>query len=232
MEKIIQKMSGHYIICGVDGVGFHIASELCDTDRPHVVVCPDSSNIERAVSVFKNILYIKGDPTDNDTLIKAGVENAAGLFAVTEDDNQNLVISLTAKQINQNIRVIAGCYDLKNTEKMKKAGADSVVSPAYIGGLRMASEMVRPAVVSFLDTMLRDREKNLRIEEITVPESFSEKDISELGLRKYRNTLLLAVRSGDDSIYNPPDDYVISGGEKLIVMTTPDERKSLEESLI
>ena len=84
---------------------------------------------------------------------------AKGLFAVSGDDNQNLVISLTAKQLDPNIRVVARCHDLKNMEKMKKAGANSVVSPTFIGGLRMASEMARPAVVSFLDIMMRDKEK-------------------------------------------------------------------------
>ena len=82
------------------------------------------------------------------------------------------MISLTAKQLNPGVKVVAKCNDLKNSEKIKKAGADSVVSPAFIGGLRIASEMIRPTAVSFLDTMLRDREKNLRMEEIPVPDSF------------------------------------------------------------
>jgi voltage-gated potassium channel len=95
-----------------------------------------------------------------DTLLKAGIEKAKGLFAVTGDDNQNLVVSLTAKQLNPNLRVVAQCNEIKNSQKMRKAGADATVSTTSIGVLRMASEMVRPTVVSFLDTMLRDRERN------------------------------------------------------------------------
>lgn len=131
------------------------------------------------------------------------------MFAVSGDDNQNLVISLTAKQLNPNIRVVARCHDLKNIDKLKKVGADAVVSPTFIGGLRMASEMVRPTVVSFLDIMLRDKKKNLRVEEIPVPELFAGKAIADLQLKKYPNTLLLAVRTKDDWIFNPTDDYII-----------------------
>ena len=86
---------------------------------------------------------------------------------------------------------------------MRKAGADAVVSPSAIGGLRMASEMVRPTVVSFLDTMLRDREKNLRVEELPVPESFVGRPISALNLKRFAHVLLLAVRTGENWIYNP-----------------------------
>jgi voltage-gated potassium channel len=228
MEKIIKKMRGHYIICGIEGVGFHIVGELYDTNRPHVVVCSDSERMEKVMEAFKENAYIEGDPTDSDTLLKAGIESAIGLFAVTDDDNQNLVVSLTAKQINPNIKVVAGCYDLKNIEKMKKAGADTVVSPTYIGGLRMASEMVRPAVVSFLDTMLRDKEKNLRIEEIAVPESSVGKAISDFEFERFRNTLLLAARTKEDWLYNPPKNYIIKSEDRLIVMTTPEELQRLE----
>ena len=93
------------------------------------------------------------------------------------------------------VRVVARCSQLDHIEKLKRAGADAVVSPTFIGGLRMASEMVRPKVVSFLDVMLRDKEKNLRIEKVSVPSSFSGKPLSALNLKKNRNLLLLAIRA-------------------------------------
>jgi voltage-gated potassium channel len=112
---------------------------------------------------------------------------------------------------------------------LRKAGADAVVSPTFIGGLRMASEMVRSTVVSFLDTMLRDKEKNLRIEEVAVPATFAGKAVSALDLRKHRNILLLAIKTEKDWIYNPPDDYIIKLDDTLILMTTPEERTELEK---
>lgn len=147
---------------------------------------------------------------------------------LNETFRQNLVISLTAKQLNPNIRVVARCHDLKNIDKLKKVGADAVVSPTFIGGLRMASEMVRPTVVSFLDIMLRDKKKNLRVEEIPVPELFAGKAIADLQLKKYPNTLLLAVRTKDDWIFNPTDDYVIKPENTLIFMSTHQERQEME----
>lgn len=229
MEKIIKKLRNHYIVCGVEGVGIHIINELHDTKRDFVIIDLEKAKIEKVLHDFKDLIYIVGDPTDNETLIRAGIREAKGLFASSNDDNQNLIVSLTAKQLNPKLRVIASCNDVKNIEKIKKAGADSVVSPTYIGGLRMASEMVRPTVVSFLNIMMRDREKNLRVEEVEVPENFAGKTISDLNLKKHPNILLLAVRTIDDWIFNPPDNYSVKKGNFLIFMTTPEERFELEK---
>ena len=228
MEKMISKLKGHFIVCGVEGVGFYVLSELSDTKRPYVAVDIDREKIDKTFEDFRDPLFIIGDATDSDTLLEAGIKEAKGLFAVTGDDNQNLVISLTAKQLNTDVRVVARCRDLRNVEKMKKAGADAVVSPTFIGGLRMASEMVRSTVVSFLDTMLRDREKNLRIEEIMVPEQFAGKPIADMCMKEHPSTLLLAVRTEGDWLYNPPIDYILKSKDALIFMTTPEERGKLE----
>jgi voltage-gated potassium channel len=136
-------------------------------------------------------------------------------------------LSLTAKQLNPRLRVVARCNDIRNTEKMKKAGADAVVSPGAIGGLRMASEMVRPTVVSFLDTMLRDREKNLRVEELPVPEAFVGRPISALNLKRFSHALLLAVKTGENWVYNPSESCVIDKENTLVFMTTPEGRNEL-----
>lgn len=228
MEKIIKKFKNHYIVCGVGGVGFHIVNEMYATKRQHVIIDADRSKIDKVLETFRDEIFIEGDATYNDTLLAAGIKEASGLFAVTGDDNQNLVLSLTAKQLNPDIRVVARCHDLKNMEKMKKAGADAVVSPSSIGGLRMASEMVRSTVVSFLDIMLRDKEKNLRVEEITVPDSFAGKPISALNLRECPNSLLLAVKTEGGWIYNPSRDSIMKPENTLIFMTTPEEKEKLE----
>ena len=229
MEREIKKLKGHYLICSVEDVGFYIATELTSTKRPFVIVEIDPKRIERAMKVFPESLLVEGDPTDSDTLVRGGIREAAGLFAVTGEDHQNLVISLTAKQLNPSLRVVSRCRDLKNMEKIKKAGADSVVSPAFIGGLRIASEMVRPTAVSFLDVMLRDRDLNLRVEEIVVPDSFAGKPIRALNLIKHPHFLLLAVKKGEKWFYNPPKDEVLQPGDTLIFMTTPDERVQLDD---
>jgi voltage-gated potassium channel len=116
---------------------------------------------------------------------------------------------------------------MRNSQKMKKAGADAVVSPCAIGGLRMASEMVRPTVVSFLDTMLRDTGINLRVEELPVPESFVGRPISALNLKRCSHTLLLAVKTKEGWVYNPSENYVIDQKNTLVFMTTPEGRNEL-----
>lgn len=229
MEKMVKGLNEHYIVCGIEGVGFNIVKELYEIGRPHVIVDIDKNKINKLLEEIRNEIFIEGDATDGDTLLKAGIKDAKGLFAVTGNDNQNLVISLTAKQINPNIKVVVRCHDTKNMEKIKMAGADSVVSPTLIGGLRMASEMIRPMVVSFLDVMLRDKEKNLRIEEVSAPQSFAERTVASLNMKRHPNILLLAVRTKTDWIYNPPDDYVVKPENTLIFMTTPDGRNELEK---
>jgi voltage-gated potassium channel len=231
MEKTISNLKKHYIICGVDGVGFYILSELHATGRPYVLVDLQRKPIDRALEFFPGQFFIEGDPTDDATLMKAGIGVAEGIFAVTGDDNQNLVISLTAKQLNPQLRVVACCNDIKSTEKIKKVGADAVVSPSYIGGLRMASEMIRPAVVSFLDIMLRRKDENMRVEEVMVPQHLIGVSISKLDLKKYPSLLLLAVKSGDDWLYNPPREHVMKSGDVLIFMATALERSEIETAL-
>jgi voltage-gated potassium channel len=227
MEKTAGNSSDHYIVCGVGRVGFHIVSELHATNRRLVVVDTDKEKAERCLELFRDQAFIEGDATNSETLLKAGIEKARGLFAVTGDDNQNLVVSLTAKQLNPNLRVVARCNEVGNSQKMRKAGADAIVSPTSIGGLRMASEMVRPTVVSFLDTMLRDREKGLRIEELRVPQSFVGKSISALDLNRYPHVVLLAVRTGEDWVYRPSQNHVIAHDSTLVFVTTPEEREKL-----
>ena len=231
MEKIAGKSTDHYILCGLGSVGFYIANELYATKRPHVIVDVNKKNIERSLESLHDAVFIEGDATDSETLLKAGVEKATGLFAATGDDNQNMVVTLTAKQLNPKLKVVARCSDMRNSEKMKKAGADAVVSPTAIGGLRMASEMVRPTVVSFLDIMLRDKDKNLRVEELPVPQSLVGQPISALNLKRFSHALLLAVKTRDDWVYNPPESYVIDQKNTLVFMATPEGRDELAKFL-
>ena len=227
MEKIARSLEDHYIVCGAGKVGFHVIRELHATRRPCVVLERDPSMLKDLAASIEGAVYLQDDPTDDDALISAGIKKARGLFAATRDDNTNLVIVLTARQLSSRIHIVARCNDLKRTDKMKAAGADSVISPALIGGLRMASEMVRPTVVSFLDLMLRDTDKNLRLEEVST--SMAGKRITDLDLQRFRDTLLLAVRTPSGWVYNPHPDHVLDQDSHLVVMTTPEERAKLQD---
>lgn len=231
MEKKIKKFKNHFIVCGIEGVGLHIINELNNTNRPCVVIDKDKMSIEKLTEKFPEQIYIEGDATEDTILLKAGIENAKGIFAATRDDNINLVICLSAKQINNKIKVVSGCNDIMNIMKMRKSGANYVISPTFIGGLRMASEMIRPAAVSFLDTMLRDKYKNLRIEDLPVSDLYVGKPVSSLNLKKYHNSLLLAIKTASGWTYNPSDNFILESGHTLVIMTTPEEREGLEKNI-
>ncbi|MBW1825003.1 MAG: TrkA family potassium uptake protein [Deltaproteobacteria bacterium] len=231
MEKVVSKYRNHFIVCGAGRVGFYIAQELFATQRRQVLIDTNKDKIEGVLEAFSDLPFFVGDATDNSTLLKAGIEEAQGVFAATGDDNQNLVISLTARQLNPQVRAVARCREVGNSDKMKRAGANAVVSTMFIGGLRMASEMVRPEVVSFLDVMLRDKENNLRIEEIPVSPSLTGKRVSDLDLKKFRQTLLLAIRTAKGWVYNPPDDYALLPNSTLIFLGSPEDKEKLEKML-
>jgi len=229
MEKHIHMLTNHYIICGIGRVGRNVAHELTTTHRTYVVIDEDMQSIETHLEKYPGHLYIHGDASDDDILQKAHIETARGVFAVTGDDNKNLVISLTAKQLSPAVRVVARCHEIRNTEKIRKAGADAIVSPDFTGGLRIASAMIRPHVVTFLDRMLKSDE-NLRVEEVIVPAGFSERAIDEVDLPD-RGYILLALREQERWVFNPARSHVLRPNTTLVIMATPEGRHAVEKAL-
>jgi len=231
MEKCIERWSGHFIIAGWSRVAAQIARELAATRRRFVLVDPVAGEHTRRIESDEPVPSVDGEPGEEEALRAAGIQHAAGLFAAADDDMVNILICMTARQMNPSLRIVAALAEPRNEAKMRKAGADAVVSAVAIGGLRMASEMIRPTVVSFLDTMLRARESRLRVEEISVPATFEGRTLAELNLGRSREWLLVALRCGADWVFNPADDTRLARDSKLIVMTTPEGREQLERHL-
>jgi voltage-gated potassium channel len=227
MQKKIEQLKNHYIVCGVGLVGSNVVHDLESTNRPTVIIDNDLKNIHRYLETHPEQLYLHGDATDNDVLLAAGVMRAQGVFAVAHDDSANLVISLSAKQLNPNLRVVARCHDVKNAEKTRRSGADEVVSPDFSGGLRIVSAMVRPNVMSFLDEMLKS-DSNLRMEEILIPESLAGKPLSVL-YHGNQDSVVLAIQSQRAWQFNPSASYLLQDKDVLMVMTTPEGRSRLEQ---
>ena len=232
MEKRIDNLSAHYIICGCGRVGKNVAQELFQTERSFVMADSSRDVFDGFAdeNLFKDIPFLVGSCTDDDFLIKLGVKRAAGVFVTSGDDNTNLVVALSVRTLNSAVKIVAVTKDINHVQKLKKAGANRVISPTYIGGLRMASEMLRPNVTSFLDEMLRSQ-MNERFEQINIPHSMEGTPLKDLAIEDLPETIVLAINEYDRWIYKPPASHVLKKDSYLVLLTNPKERKSIEEKL-
>jgi voltage-gated potassium channel len=229
MEKSIAQMRGHYIVCGIGRVGSNVAHELLKTHRSFVVIESERAPLDNWLEHQPQTMYLHDDAADDEALQRAGVGQATGVFAVTGDDSHNLMIALSVKLINPKARVVVRLHDIRNAKKARRAGADEIVSPDFTGGMRIASAMVRPHVVNFMDQMLHS-DQALRVEEVTVPTGFAEVTVGEL-VPKSPDYLLMATHESGRWIFNPPDDHKVQAGVVLVVMTNPEGRAHLERRL-
>ena len=234
MDKRIAKMKDHFIVCGIGMVGLYIAHELFLTNKQIVAIDVDESKLDLFKANNITVDLVVGDATENEILWKAMIEHAKGLFAVTNSDNDNIVISLTARQLNSSLRIISRCNDMRNIDKIKRAGADAVVALNYIGGLRMASEMIRPNLTTFLDMMIRDIDVPMKVMEIQVQthSNYIGKPIKDLKSAIEGNVLFIAARkTSGEWIYNPYPDTVLEKHMSIILIATPEEKDILTELL-
>ncbi|HBI83652.1 potassium channel family protein [Orrella sp. NBD-18] len=230
MDQAVKKLKNHYILCGLGRVGENVAQELSITKRPFVSIDPNPQAIQNLKDKNPGFLYVLGDATDDDCLKHAGIDHAVGLFAVSGEDALNMMIIITARQLRPDLRIVARCHDVKNIEKMKKAGADSIVSPDFTGGMRIASAMVRPHVVSFIEEMLRD-EASFRVEEIEIPSSRTGESLGNIAQR-HENYILMGVRRQNGQlIFNPSSSWIIEQGSILIAMANTEGRQNLIDQL-
>lgn len=224
MRQAIAELKGHLIVCGAGVVAGHFIDEMMSVRRQVVAIVPQATALPPR-STTQELLYVAGDASDEEVLEEAGIGRAAGLVAALEADRDNVLVILTARQANPALRIVAMLVDDRNEPKLRRAGADAVVSPFRIGGMRMASEMIRPMVVTFLDKMLRDRDRNLRVEELRVGRGSPAigKTIAELDVNAMPGLLLLALLEPVTATWSfKPDQRTrLAEGATLIVMGDP-----------
>lgn len=232
MLKEISSLKNHFIVCGIGNTGYVVVKELIQTKRDFVVVDTDLNELEK-LSETDKILYINDDATNDAALVNAGIHEAHGLITILPDDKDNLFVTLTAKQLNPNLRIVSKGVEEHTIKKLKLAGAASVVMPSFIGGLRMVSELIRPAAVSFLDKMLRTQKgKSYRIEEIAIPAGsrFIGQTLSQANLLKGTRVLIVAMKGKDeDFTYNPDPKSVITDGTVIVILGESTETKKVCE---
>lgn len=220
MEKMISAMREHYVVCGMGETGHYAAVELMTTRRPLVAIDSDEERLKRLAATAP-FPYVVGDATDELVLDRAGIRVAAGVMCALPNDRDNWFLTLTCRQLNSKLRIVAKVEDVNLMARVKNAGANAVVSPQFIGGLRMVSEMVRPTVVTFLDRMLRDREKAYRVEEIRVDSDSRAvgKPLRDLNLTQW-GILVVAIQPPGSETFDhaPSAETVLPPGATLVVL--------------
>jgi voltage-gated potassium channel len=229
MQRRIDGLTGHYIVCSLGDTGRHAVAELRKTNTAHVVVDMSDDNIRKLKElhpeILQDMLYVVGDATEEEVLEKAGLARARGLIVALPLDKDNLVVTVIVRQRFPQMRIVARAAERNFADRILRAGANSVVSPSQIGGLRMASELIRPHVVGFLDLMLKEQGKTLRVAEIEVKAAspWAGSALHDLNLKGRYNLLVLGLKrtTGEKSgelVVNPPDDAVVNKEEVIIAM--------------
>lgn len=220
MLKQIRDMKDHFIVCGAGEVGHHVVRELLKTGHHFVVIDHDQERLEK-IQHLGEFPVLNGDGADEEVLESAGLSRARGLATVLPEDKDNLMVTVTVRQKNPTIRIVARCAEQRMADKLILAGANAAVAPNTIGGMRLASELIRPHVVGFLDLMLKETSKTLRVEEISVGEasSWNGKTIHETEIHRRFELLALALRKRSGEMkYNPHGDTALGAGDVLVVM--------------
>ncbi|HXX56808.1 MAG TPA: potassium channel protein [Thermodesulfovibrionales bacterium] len=229
LEKKIKGLRNHYIVCGYGRMGKVICKELKEKEANFVVVekeqiAPDTSG--------GDVLFIRGDATRDEVLKEAGIERATGLISVLSTDAENLYVVLSARVLNPALSIVARAGEEGSEEKLLRAGADRVVSPYYIGGLRIAHSVLKPAVVDFIEFATRSGNIDLQMEEIFVQEGskIAGSTLDECGIGRELGIIIVAIKRSDgEMLFNPTFRTSIKSGDVLIALGERSKLRVLED---
>ena len=233
LNKKIRHLKNHHIVCGYGRIG----RVLCKHLNAHpalklVVVEKDPERIPEMES--DSMLYISGDASEEENLLKAGIKQAKILIAALATDIDNVFLVLTAKQLNPNIFIVARASDKRAKSKLQAAGANRVESPYDVGAVSMAYRVLRPSVTSFLDLVFAHNRKDIQMDEIPVAPSSLLVGImlKDSGIRQRFNLIIIAIKkSNNEMMFNPSFETVIKSGDTVIAMGKSDDLLELEKML-
>lgn len=227
-ERKAKKMKNHFICCGYGRLGNHTVKELvhfgCD-----IVVIENDESLANQLNSEEGITAIVGDATEDEVLLQAGIKNATGLLAALADDADNVFVTLTARQLNPAIRIVARANSDKTRRKLIQAGAERLVLPHEMGGRRMAYALMRPVLADFIDKVMGDG-SHQRLEQWTIPEGCEVigKTIKQAQIRnRYGVSVLGLARQGRDIEIAGTADPQLQIGDTLIVLGPPEKIKDM-----
>lgn len=234
MNRNIDRLYNHIIICGIGSVGEQVIAKFCQSHLNNFVVIEQRD--EQLSALFEKWegfkYFIQGDATDEDVLKRAGIERAKAIVTTLPTDASNLFVVVTAKILNPKVLIISRCLDQSAISKLRRAGADHVISPNIISGERMASVVLKPNIVSFLDNItLGEEQVSLSMEEVPIS-SFSHlvnKSLHEAQIPQKTGLMVIAIRSGQTNkfMFNPRSATILQADDVLIVLGSEHQVKSL-----
>lgn len=234
MEKAIQKLKDHYIICGHGRLGNIVRERLKEENLPHVVI--DSSEEGLAeLREKKDCLYIEGDATNEEVLILAGIKRAKAVAALLATDADNLYLVMTVKMINPSLFVLSKVTSEEAERKIIQIGANKVVSPYKESALKIAQGLIRPTLVDFLDLIIRRSELSLLMEEIVVKKNAMvvNRTLADCDIRRKANVIVVAIKKpGQAIVFNPSPDMNIEPGDTLLVLGSTEDLSLFEKIYI
>ena len=228
--SVVAMMANHIIVCGFGRVGEQVVRELVKNGTPVVVI---ERNTDWLEEMDDPLPYVEGDATEDDVLIAAGIERAAGLIAALPSDANNVFIALTAKGINRDIQVVARAERPESEEKLRRAGADKVINPSFLSGRRMAMTILKPVTVDYVDTIFHDRTGQYAIEEVKIEphSSFVHTSVGDQAVRTRFRVTIIAIQRQDDIIGNPTPDERFCAGDIVIVFGEKRASEAFEQAV-
>ncbi len=226
LEKRVKRQKDHFILCGYGRIGSFIARQFKREDVPFVAVENDPERIK--VIEEEGFNYVEGNATEDEILIRAGVERARGLIATIPSDADNLYITLSARSLNPDLYILSRANEEGADKKLLSAGANRVVSPYLMGAARMVNAVLRPNIVEFVDLVVQRRHLELQLEEIIVEDDtkFKGKPLSESGIKRDLGLIVVAIKKASgEMVFNPSSETLIEKDDILIVLG---EKKHLE----
>jgi voltage-gated potassium channel len=229
LERQIKALSNHYIVCGFGRMGRVLVQQLTREDVALVVIENREDKLQMLAAT--DYLYVAGDATTEDALEAANIRKAKGLITTVASDADNLFITLSARGMNPELFIMARAFDERSEGKLLLAGANRVVDPYRIGGMRLAHAILRPAVVEFVELATHRAHLELEMEELLVGAGSPLVGVAlkESQVRTRFGLMIIAIKRTDGSmLFNPPSDTVIKSGDVLITIGKTEDLKKLE----